>query len=99
MPAISTNSKISYSLMLTHESARLIREGLETLPNEKKRNIVYNSIIKDLDKVIIIMDRVLKNELIIQEQKREKNKKKPKKISQVPEPSFSIHPIPEKKLS
>jgi hypothetical protein len=70
MPLMATEKGVSYTLHLSRETALLLRDGLELLPQERKSSVVYRDLVRDLDMTIVMLERTLKNELLVQEQKR-----------------------------
>jgi hypothetical protein len=81
MPVLNNDKRLSFNLPITKETASLLREGLDALPPEKRRNVVYKKLVRDLDVMLTVWERTIKNEIIVQEQKRkiaaEKKAKKP----------------------
>jgi hypothetical protein len=82
MPVIATHKGVLYNLKLTKETAQLLRNGLEALPSDRKNTVVYKDLVKNLDTILVVWDRTLKNELIVQEQRRKINLAKKGKPSQ-----------------
>jgi hypothetical protein len=82
MPVIASSRGVLYNLKLTKETAQLLRDGLETLPPERKNTVVFKDLIKNLDTILVVWDRTLKNELIVQEQRRKVNQAKKNKLPQ-----------------
>jgi len=57
-------------LGLNKEGASMLVRGLEKLPLDDQKNVVYQRLIHDLNMIVTIWDRRIKNEKIIQEQRR-----------------------------
>jgi hypothetical protein len=55
---------------LNREQAAILLKGLESISNIDKNTVIYKSIKRDLENIIVIWDRRIKNEVIIREQKR-----------------------------
>ena len=63
---------------LNREQAVLLLKGLRALPDSDKKNVIYDTLVQNLDTIIVIWDRRIKNEkLIMAERKRLKMMKKP----------------------
>lgn len=71
---LGTNKPIGLSL--NRESASLLLKGLESLPQEDRTNVVYERLKGDINTILVIWDRRIKNEKIIQEQRRQLHIKK-----------------------
>lgn len=59
-------------IKLNREQAALILKGLEALPPEDKRSVIYSSVKKDAEKVILFWDRIIKNQKIELDKKKQK---------------------------
>jgi len=59
-----------YTITLNLESAKLLYDGLDNLPADKKRTILYNNLRKNLKVIITLRERQIKNEQIIQDERR-----------------------------
>ena len=92
---VLNDKKLATSLTLTRESASLIRQGLEKLPEEKKTTVVFKKLIKNLDIVLVLWDRTIKNEVIIQEERRKLSLRKSKKVGLLHKQP-DLTPTPEK---
>lgn len=67
VPTIDTRKPIG--LNLNREGAAMLLRGLESLPPED-RNVVYQKLKQDLGMIVTIWDRRIKNEKILQENRR-----------------------------
>ena len=70
MTEIDFQTRKPLGLNLNHEMATLLLQGLDTLPENDKRTVTYGKLRKDLEYIVQIWDRRIKNEKIIQEQRR-----------------------------
>ena len=57
-------------LSLNREASSLLLRGLDKLEAQDKQSVVYLSLHKDLENIVVIWDRRIKNEKILQEQQR-----------------------------
>ena len=63
---------------LNREQAALLLKGLKTLPDSDKKNVIYDTLIQNLETIVVIWDRRIKNEkMIMAERKRLKMMKRP----------------------
>jgi hypothetical protein len=69
-------TKKPLGLSLNRESAALLLKGLEALPKEDQTGVVYKRMKDDINTILVIWDRRIKNEQIIQAHKRELHIKK-----------------------
>lgn len=73
-------------LNLGREQAAMLLKGLDTLPQQDRQNVLYKRLKQDLNMILTIWDRRIKNEKLIQEHRRKvkANKKKIRKSSYEP---------------
>lgn len=64
-----------YLLSLNLDMAKLLLEGLDNLPADKKTNIIYTRLKDNLKTIVIIWERKIKNEKIIKQLRKEKKTK------------------------
>lgn len=76
-----------YTLKLNHESAKLLLEGVESLPAGKKNTVVYKNLHHNLRTIVTLWERRIKNEKIAQDARRQmkKSKKGSKSYPQPPQ--------------
>lgn len=70
MIEIDFQTRKPLGLNLNHEMATLLLKGIDTLPENDKRTVTYSKLRKDLEYIIQIWERRIKNEKIVQEQRR-----------------------------
>ena len=70
MTEIDFQTRKPLGLNLNHEMATLLLKGIDILPENDKRTVTYSKLRKDLEYIIQIWERRIKNEKIIQEQRR-----------------------------
>ena len=68
MPSLDVKKPLG--LNLNKEGAALLVKGLSSLPTEDRNNVVFQRLMHDLNMIVTIWDRRIKNEKLIQEQKR-----------------------------
>jgi hypothetical protein len=59
-------------LSVNREQAAMLLRGLDILPDDDKRAIIYKALRRDLESIVVIWDRRVKNEKIIQEMNKKK---------------------------
>lgn len=57
-------------LQLNKEQAALILKSLKALPEAERKTVVYESLIRDVETIVVIWERILKNQKIMLEQRR-----------------------------
>lgn len=57
-------------LNLNREQAALLLKGLESLEPSDKNNIIFEKIKHDLEYIVVIWDRRIKNERLVQDHRR-----------------------------
>ncbi len=62
-----------FSLNLSGESANLLLEGLQHIPENKKKNVVFQQLERDLKIIVVIWNKRIKTERELQA-----SRKKPK---------------------
>ena len=64
-------------LQLNRDAAVLLKKGLLKLPVEDQNNVNYQSLMRDIDMIIVIWDRTIKNQKIVKDlQRQQKTKEK-----------------------
>ena len=86
MTEIDFQTRKPLGLNLNHEMATLLLKGIDVLPENDRRTVTYSKLRKDLEYIIQIWERRIKNEKIVQEQRRiihkaKKAQKKETKLS------------------
>jgi len=86
MIEIDFQTRKPLGLNLNHEMATLLLKGIDILPENDRRTVTYSKLRKDLEYIIQIWERRIKNEKIVQEQRRiihkaKKAQKKETKLS------------------
>lgn len=76
-------------LNVNREQAALLLNGLKVLPDTDKNNVIYDTLMRDLETIVVIWDRRIKNEKIIQEQRR-----KLKQLQKQNQKSGGVPPAP-----
>jgi hypothetical protein len=71
----SLDTKKPLGLSLNREGAALLLKGLEELPEEDKTGIVFDRLKHDISTIIVIWDRRIKNERMIQDHRRKMHEK------------------------
>lgn len=64
------NIKKPLGLNLNREQAALLLKGLEGISGLDRQNVLYEKLKRDLETIIVIWDRRIKNEKILSEQRR-----------------------------
>jgi len=59
-------------LNVNREQAAMLLRGLDILPEADKRAIVYKALRRDLESIVLIWDRRVKNEKVAQEMVKKK---------------------------
>jgi hypothetical protein len=72
MPILNVTKPLGLSL--NREQAALLLKGLESLPPANKNNVLYEKLRHELEYIVVIWDRRIKNERIIQDQRRSLHK-------------------------
>jgi len=67
-----TSNRVTYRLALSYESARMLREAMGLLPEDRRRSPLFKSLTRDLDRSITMMERTIKNEKLVQEERRKR---------------------------
>lgn len=57
-------------LQINKEQAVLLLKGLKTLPETDQTSVVYQSLLRDVETINTILDRIVKNAKIANEQRR-----------------------------
>jgi hypothetical protein len=70
MIEIDFQTRKPLGLNLNHEMATLLLKGIDILPENDRRTVTYSKLRKDLEYIIQIWERRIKNEKIVQEQRR-----------------------------
>ena len=70
MAQITLDTKKPIGMNFNCQQAKLLLKGLMNLSDSDKNNVIYDRLIHDLNTIITIWERRIKNEKIIQEQKR-----------------------------
>jgi hypothetical protein len=76
MTEIDFQTRKPLGLNLNHEMATLLLKGIDVLPENDRRTVTYSKLRKDLEYIIQIWERRIKNEKIVQEQRRTIHKAK-----------------------
>lgn len=72
----SLDTKKPFGLSLNREGAVLLLKGLEGLPEEDKTSVVFDRLKHDINTIIVIWDRRIKNEKMIQDHRRKLHEKR-----------------------
>jgi hypothetical protein len=59
-------------LSVNREQAAMLLRGLDALTEDDKRGIIYKALRRDLESIVVIWDRRVKNEKIVQEMNKKK---------------------------
>jgi hypothetical protein len=57
-------------VQVNKEQATLLLKGLNMLPESDKRVVIYDSLKRDLETVVVIWDRLIKTQTTVQEERR-----------------------------
>lgn len=82
-----TEAARPFGLSLNREQAALLLKGLKSLPGTDQNNVIYEALIKDIECILTIWDRRIKNEKILQEQRRKLKQQKSQSAKSAPPPS------------
>jgi hypothetical protein len=76
-------------LRLNKDQAELILNGLDKLPDSDKSTVTYKSLRRDLESIVVIWDRRIKNAAIVTQNKQ------PQKPAQSMQPQLPLQkPVP-----
>ena len=78
-----SDSNRPFDISLNREQAGLILKGLRALLESDKKTIIYQALDRDIEAIITIWDRRIKNEKIVLEERRKL--KQGAKASEVPQ--------------
>jgi len=81
-------------IILNNTGANILIKGLKALPEEDKKNVVYNKLMSDLEIIVTIWDRRSKNAKILEKIKAQQQsaRRSPISSSQPPQQNQSHQP-------